>query len=298
MKDQQLKNYIKQQLVKKINKRQIKASLTSKGWSEQDINKAFDSLKSALPLSNHNFLTTLNSHFIVIFLGLILLLSLIVSGILYFQWNRQKHSINTTPQHAKQSLTLTNSLLNFTINTKTRCLINNKYEDCDGEKYIFQYPSTWKIYRLEKGLHNPQNEKEEVIKEAIIHPVFDHLYISHNEYIIEFFMPPSGGDCIYEGQPEIEGSPTTRFYDYAELRTSDGSILRRSLSKTTDNKKIVFVFCSKVEEPKVDIERNDSSSNTKIDYRIFPLLYHLPIEYDQKILAEMDKITSSFQIIR
>lgn len=102
---------------------------------------------------------------------------------------------------------------------------------------------------------------------------------------ISIFQAATGGAmCLYPTDADFEG-PSSRYTNFTELKTADGTVLRRSGSDIPGKDgRTGFTVCQK------------SPDGGYGQPTIFGhISYSLPENYDQKMLLEMDSIVSSLQ---
>lgn len=116
-------------------------------------------------------------------------------------------------------------------------------------------------------------------------PGSDRVTISKGDYEIRIFQAATGGAlCLFSGDPEFEG-PSARYDFYTELTTADGRLLRRSGSNIAGPSGMTgFTFCQRTSE-------GDFIQPTTYGH----LNYSLPQQYDNTILAEMDRLVTSLK---
>lgn len=101
---------------------------------------------------------------------------------------------------------------------------------------------------------------------------------------ISIFQAATGGAmCLYPTDADFEG-PSSRYTNFVNLTTKDGTSLRRSGTDTAFKGKFGFTVCQKNNE-------GGYGQPTIFGH----ISYSLPENYDQKMLLEMDSIVTSLQ---
>lgn len=114
---------------------------------------------------------------------------------------------------------------------------------------------------------------------------YEKLTISKGANQITIMQGATGGAmCLYPGDPDFEG-PSSHYTTFAELKTKDGTLLRRSgTDEAAYQGKFGFTACQKNSE-------GDFGQPTSYGH----IGYSVPAVFDKEVLLEMDAMISSLK---
>jgi hypothetical protein len=202
--------------------------------------------------------------------GIIVGLIILCLGVLFIVLIKQT-SINKTPnqQTDKQKVEITdNNQLNlyFRNNIFTSPKVNNL------DQFSLEVPQGWNISRFSP-------------------PELWFVEISKGDYALQIFKPYEGSICIYPGDKPYEG-PAQNFDQWVNIQTNFGSIRMGRDASPQGNNKIMFRAC---------IERQNTSDGHKYFWKstdIGNIQYYVPVNYDEKMINEMNGIVQKIQLIK